>query len=79
MVREVKVARFDAHGRSFLPFERDSIFDCGPLIPRLPRRSKRSVAARAAGGNPAADRPATDRRHLAGADWPAPPRPRPSK
>jgi len=79
MVREVKVARDRDSGRSVVPFERDSIFDGGPLVPRLPRRSKQHGNPRSAGGNPAADRPATDRRHLAGADWLTPPRPRQGK
>ena len=70
MVREVKLS-CDI-GRSETPVCRDSVLDDGSRIerPRRPaarRRRKAEPRAAAAGVPPA--RPATERRHLAGADW----------
>lgn len=69
MVREVKFSCEIDDGRVEAPFGRDSILE-EPVAERPVRtrkRAKRRSSSRQA--VPAVVRPATERRHLAGADW----------
>lgn len=69
MVREVKFSCEIDDGRVEVPFGRDSILEEPvaerPLRPRK-RSKKRSSPPQV---TPSVVRPATERRHLAGADW----------